>query len=134
MSYLKASELCEAGTSSYFPLCPWPFATNDRPEVDICHMTEAAEGKEGGQEWEWTPGTQGGNREAAHTGSVRPGAVISRSRLSFPASQPLNSQDHGKLTVAATGQLWVLEGWSCSEEDGAAICVLECVLSCFSRV
>ena len=67
MSYLKASELCEAGTSSYFLLCPWPFATNDRPEVDICHMTEAAEGKGGGQEWEWTPGTRGGNREAAHT-------------------------------------------------------------------
>ena len=77
-------------------------------------------------------GKQGGctHRERASRAS----AVISRSRLSFPASQPLNSQDHGKLTVAATGQLWVLEGWSCSEEDGAAICVLECLLSCFSRV
>lgn len=88
MSYLKASELCEAGTSSYFPLCPWPFATNDRPEVDICHMTEVAEGKGRGREWEWTPETRG-ETEAAHTGSMHPG-LVPRSAAQDCLSQHLN--------------------------------------------
>lgn len=59
MSSLEASELCEAGTPSYFPLCPWPFATNDWPAVDTCYMTEAAEGKGGGRNWD-SGGEMGG--------------------------------------------------------------------------
>ena len=56
MSSLEASELCEAGTPSYFPLCPWPFATNDWPAVDTCYVTEAAEGKGGGRKEGEFPG------------------------------------------------------------------------------
>lgn len=75
MSSLEASELGEAGTSSYFPLGPWPFTTNDRPAVDTCYVTEAAEGKGGGREWDGPLGFRW-ETGAADTGSARPGPAL----------------------------------------------------------
>lgn len=63
MSSLEASELGEAqGPHLISTLGPWPFATNDWPAVGFCYVTEAAEGKGGGREWDEDPWDSGGKR------------------------------------------------------------------------
>lgn len=75
MSSLEASELCEAGTSSYFPLGSWPFTTKDQPAVDTCYVTEVAEGKGGGREWDGPLGFRW-ETGAADMGSTCPGPAL----------------------------------------------------------
>ena len=76
-------------------------------------------------------GKQGGctHRERASRAS----AVISRSRL-FPSISTSELAGSQKTHSGCNRKTLGVGGGSCSEEDGAAICVLECVLSCFSRV
>lgn len=53
-------------------------------------------------------GKRGLQTQGAHVQGQRCDQPLKTACLSQLHSQPLNSQDRRKLTVAATGQLWVL--------------------------